>query len=288
MESSIATEIILPLSMAIIMLGMGLSLTIADFRNVVKFPKAAVLGLSNQLLVLPIIGFAIAALFKLPAEIAVGLMIIASCPGGATSNLITHVAKGDTALSITLTAISSLITVISIPLIISYSLVYFAENSGLEVSLPILKTIGQIMGITILPVSIGMTVKRLRNEFALKMERPVRIASIVIFILVAVGIVAANKNNIIPYFQNAGGMVIILNVLTMIIGYTTSRLLRLNLRQTITITIESGVQNAVLAMVIATSILKQPNMAIPAAVYSLFMLFTGGFMMYYFGRRTEN
>jgi len=286
MEGSVGTEIILPLSIAIIMLGMGLSLTINDFRNVVKFPKAAVLGLGNQMLILPIVGFILATLFKLSPEMAVGLMIVAACPGGATSNLITHVAKGDTALSITLTAISSSITVLTIPFIISFALVNFASDSDLEVQLPIIKTIIQIMAITVFPVSIGMAVKHFKQGFAVKMERPVRIASIVIFILVAIGIVAVNKDNIIPYFKASGLVVILLNVITMIIGYTSARLLKLSLKQTITITIESGVQSSVLAMVIAMSILKQPNMAIPAAVYSLVMLFTGGFLMWYYGRRT--
>ena len=285
MEDSLATSVILPLSLAIIMLGMGLSLTISDFKNIYKFPKAVILGLFNQLIILPLIAFGLAVLFNLPPEIAVGLMIVAACPGGSTSNLITHVSKGDTALSITLTAISSFITVVTIPLIISFALIYFADSGDAVVQLPVLKTIGQIMGITIIPVSIGMMVKHFKNDFALKMEGPVRIASILIFLLVAVGVVIAKKEDIIPFIKTAGLVTILLNVLTMIIGYLTASLFRLNLKQTITITIESGVQNAVLAMVIATSILKQANMAIPPAVYALIMLFSGGFMMAYFGRR---
>lgn len=286
MEGSVATEIILPISMGIIMLGMGLSLTLEDFRNVVRFPKAALLGLCNQLIVLPAIAFTLATLTNMPAEMAIGLMIIAACPGGATSNLITHIAKGEIALSITLTAISSTITVFTIPLIISFALVHFGNNSGLEVELPILKTVTQIMGITILPVSLGMVIRRVKRKFAYQMERPVRIASLVIFLMVAIGIIIAEKDNIAPYFRAAGLSVILLNLVTMLIGYLTAKSLRLKLNQVITITIESGVQNAVLAMVIAASILKQPDMAIPAAVYSLVMLFSGGFMMWRFGRRS--
>lgn len=287
MEGSIATDVILPVSLAIIMLGMGLSLTINDFRNILNYPKAAILGLTNQLLVLPIIGFALAIVFKLSPEMAVGLMILAACPGGATSNLIAHVAKGDTALSITLTAISSTITVFTIPLIVSYALKYFYSDSDIVIQLPVLRTIIQIMGVTIVPVSIGMIIKKIKNDFAIKMEKPVRIASTVIFILVVVGIVAGQKDNIIPYFKSIGLVTILLNISTMAIGYLTARLLSLNLNQTISISIESGVQNGVLAIVIATSILHQPDMAIPPAVYSLVMLFTGGFMMSYFGNRKE-
>ncbi len=287
MEESIATSIILPVSMAIIMLGMGLSLTINDFKNVVNYPKAAMLGLFNQLIILPIMGFLIAIIFKLSPEMAVGLVLVAACPGGATSNLITHVSKGDSALSITLTAISSVITVFSIPLVISFALLYFLNNSDIEVQLPILKTIFQIMGITVIPVGIGMVVKHFNERFAIKMERPVRIASVVILIIVVIGVVAANKANILPYFKTAGLVTILLNISTMLIGFLSAKMFRLNLKQTITITIESGVQSAVLAMVIATTILKQPNMAIPAAVYSLVMLFSGGFMMWYFGKREE-
>ncbi len=271
--------------MGIIMLGMGLSLTIEDFKNIARYPKAVFLGLGNQLIMIPLVAFLLASLMRLPPEMAIGLMIVASCPGGATSNLITHVSKGDIALSVTLTAISSTITVFSIPIIISFALAHFGSNTDLEVQLPILKTIGQIMVITILPVSLGMTIRYFKTDFAIRMDRPVRIASIVIFLLVAVGIIIANRDNIVPYFKAAGGAVMALNIGTMCIGYFTARALGLKLNQIITITIESGVQNAVLAMVIAMSILYQPNMAIPAAVYSLFMLISGGFMMWRFGRR---
>ncbi len=284
MEESIATSVILPLSMAIIMLGMGLSLSTKDFQNIFNYPKAAFLGLFNQLLVLPVIGFVLAIFFKLSPETAVGVVIVAACPGGSTSNLIAHVAKGDTALSITLTAISSVITVFSIPIIVSFALNYFYNNSDVVIQLPILQTILQITMITLVPVSIGMTIKYFKEEIALRLERPVRIASIVIFFAVALGVIISKTESIVPYFKNAGLVVIILNISSMIFGYLSSRFINLNIRQTITITIETGVQNAILAMVIASSIIKVPDMAIPPAVYAIFMLFSGGFMMWRYGR----
>ena len=285
MEESIITNVILPASMAIIMLGMGLSLAVRDFKNIFSYPEAALLGLFNQLLMLPAIGFILAMLFQLPPELSVGLIIVAACPGGSTSNLIAHVSNGDTALSITLTAISSVVTVFTIPLVVSAALRHFYSDADVVIQLPVLKTIYQIVMITLVPVGIGMTLKHFKKDLASKMEKPVRVASIVIFFAVATGAILANKESIVPYFKKAGFAVILLNISTMIVGYLSSKVCGLNLRQTITVTIESGVQNAILAMVIAASILKVPDMAIPPAVYAIFMLFTGGFMMWRFGSR---
>jgi BASS family bile acid:Na+ symporter len=218
---------------------------------------------------------------------AVGLMIIAACPGGVTSNLITHVAKGDIALSISLTAISSLVTVFTIPLIVSFSLGYFANENGAVIELPILKTILQTMGITIVPVGIGMVIRHFNPDFAIKMERPVRTASTVIFVAVMVGIILGNKELILPALKSVGVVTILLNVLTMGIGFGAARLFKLNLEQSISITIESGVQNGTLALVVAINLLQQNDMSIPPALYSLLMFFTGGFLMWFFGRRTK-
>ncbi|MEZ5008110.1 MAG: bile acid:sodium symporter family protein [Chitinophagales bacterium] len=289
MEDSLLTSTVLPISLAIIMLGMGMTIIADDFKRVFLYPKAAFIGLINQLIILPLVAFVLAIVFKLSPEMAVGLMIVAVCPGGATSNLITHVSKGDIALSITLTAITSILTVFTIPIVLSYSLVYFANHSGQEpIQLPVLKTIIQIMGITIIPVSIGMLIKKFKNDFAVKMERPMRIASTAIFVLVVVVIVLANKDSIFTFIKNIGWVVLMLNVLTMGIGYFSARLFKLNLKQTISITIDSGIQNATLAIVIATSILKHTEMSIPGAVYGLLMFFTSGVLMWYFGsRKTE-
>lgn len=285
MENSILTTVILPVSLAIIMLGMGLTLVTDNFKKVAQYPKAALIGLTNQLLLLPVIGFILALLFNLTPPMAVGLMIIAACPGGPTSNLISHVSKGDIALSISLTAITSILTVFTIPVILSYALSYFTENSTVQIELPIIDTIIQIMGITIIPVTIGMTINHFFPKFAKRMEAPMRIASTVIFTAVLLGIILANKHSIISYLKQVGLVALTLNLSTMALGFYASKLFKLHLKQTISITVESGIQNGTLAIVIATSILKQTEMSIPAAVYSLLMFLSSGFIMWKFGRR---
>ncbi|MEC9442369.1 MAG: bile acid:sodium symporter family protein [Myxococcota bacterium] len=280
MEESVLTSVVLPAALFLIMLGMGLSLTLGDFKRVAEVPRAAVVGLICQLLILPLVALGLIHAFGMTGALAVGLMIIAACPGGVTSNLITHVSRGDTALSITLTAITSFITVFSIPVLISYALSNFmgAEQS---VELPVLKTILQVVAITIVPVSLGMLVRHKRLSFAEKMERPSRIASTIIFILITVGVILANKQVIKDHFLSLAGVTVSLNVLTMIIGFGAAFLARLPGRQMRTISIESGIQNGTLAIVIATTIIKNGEMALPGGVYSLVMFATGGLMMAY-------
>ncbi len=287
MEESILTTIILPASLFIIMLGMGLSLVVDDFKRVLLYPKATIIGLVNQLIVLPLIAFGMVKMLDLSPLIAVGFMLVAACPGGVTSNLIAHVSRGDTALSITLTAISSFITVITIPLIVTYSLNHFLADSQ-TIQLPIVKTIIQILGITIFPVSIGMWVRYKYPEFALKMDKPTRLISTVIFLIILVSVVAANlelvKNNI----GTLGWISLLLNLLTMGLGFVAAKLFKLNLSQSISIAIESGIQNSALAIVIATTLLKQSELSIPAAIYSLMMFIPAGLMMWYFGRKKSS
>ena len=287
METSIATTIVLPLSLAIIMIGMGMSLTIKDFKRVLIYPKATFLGSFNQIIMLPLIGFLLVSAFPMDPVMAVGFMIIVACPGGVTSNLITHVAKGDIALSVTLTAISSFVTILTIPLIISYSISHFMGDGDTVVQLPILKTILQVLVITVIPILIGMSIRHFKTEFAERMDRPMRIASTVIFIVILVGIILANRDILVDSIKKVGLIAVALNVLTMSLGYFTARIFKLNTLQSISIMIENGVQNGTLAIVIATTILLQPEMSVPAAVYSLMMFVSGGFAMWFFGRRKE-
>ena len=284
MESGILTTVILPASLFIIMLGMGLSLTIQDFRNVVKYPKAFAIGIVNQLILLPIIGFLLLFVFKMDPILSVGFMLLAACPGGVTSNLISHVAKADTALSISLTAVTSFVTVITIPLIVNFALGYFMSENQ-EIQLPLVKTIVQIIGITVLPVSIGMFVRKRAPEFSNRMEKPARTASTVIFVLIFLGIVFTNLDVLQENIGKLGLATLTLNVITMLTGYFIAKALQLNLPQTLSISIESGIQNGTLAIVIASSILQNADMSLPAAIYSLPMFLTGGIMMYYFGKR---
>ncbi|MEO1054300.1 MAG: bile acid:sodium symporter family protein [Bacteroidota bacterium] len=274
-----ASTIILASSLIIIMFGMGLSLTLADFKRIIQHPKAVVNGLINQLIFLPLVGFLLASVFDVRPEIAVGIMILAACPGGATSNLITHLAKGDTALSVTLTAVASLITVLTIPFIVQFSLEKFL-GSEQEVVLDVPKTIGQLMVITVIPISIGMFLRVRAQKFAFRMEKPVKIASAVVFVLVVAGLLVKERTNIIPYFKEAGIMALILNVVTMTIGLLSSRLLSLPKRQAMSIAIESGIQNGTLAITIATVTLGNSELGIAGAIYGLVMFLTGGILIF--------
>ena len=216
--AELISNVFLPISLAIIMLGMGMTLISADFTRIIKHPKAILIGLTNQLLFLPIIGFLLAIALNLSPLMAVGLMILASCPGGATSNLITQVSKGNIALSVTLTAIASVVSILTIPFILSYSLDYFGTTTGATIKLPIIDTMLQIMVITVIPISIGMLIRRLKPYFSKRMEKPMRIASTVIFILVFIAVVTANFNIIGTAMKEVGIVTLLLNLLTKIIG----------------------------------------------------------------------
>jgi BASS family bile acid:Na+ symporter len=285
--AEIISKVFLPISLAIIMLGMGMTLVIADFTRIIKSPKSILIGLTNQLIFLPIIGFSLAVAFDLNPVMAVGLMVIATCPGGPTSNLITQVCKGNIALSVTLTAIASIVSVLTIPFVLSYALAYFGTGTNVTIDLPILDTILQIMVITVIPISIGMLIRKYKTSFANRMEKPMRIASTVIFLLVFIAVVAANFNLIGNAMKEVGLVTLLLNILTMGLGFLTAKLFKLNLKNSISITIESGIQNGTLAIVIATSILNNIEMSIPIAAYSIWMFVTGGFLMWFFGKRKD-
>jgi len=283
--AELISNIFLPVSLAIIMLGMGMTLIPADFTRIIKHPKAILIGLTNQLIFLPVIGFLLAIAFDLNPVMAVGLMILASCPGGATSNLITQVCKGNIALSVSLTAIASVVSILLIPFILSYALAYFGSNTNVTIKLPIFDTILQIMAITVIPISLGMLIRKQKTNFAKRMEKPMRTASTVIFILVFIAVLAANSDKLVAGMKEAGLVTLTLNLATMGLGYLTARLFKLNLKNTISITIESGIQNGTLALVIATSILNNVEMGIPIGVYAIWMFITGGILMWFFGKR---
>jgi len=274
-----ASTIVLMVSLIIIMLGMGLSLVIQDFKRIFVYPKAIIVGLVNQLILLPLIGFAIVSLYPLSPEIAIGTMILAACPGGPTSNLIAHLAKGDTALSVTLTALSSFITILTIPFIVNFALIRFMEE-GQVIQLDVLRTIAQIFIIIIIPVGVGMLIRRRKEAFALRMAKPVRIASGLVIMLVIIGIVIKERENFVSYFQQAGIVALLLNVATMTVGYLSARVFRIKNKQALSISIESGIQNGTLAISIAVILLGSTAFSIAPAIYSLLMFFTGGVVIY--------
>lgn len=274
------SAIILAASLVIIMLGMGLSLVFDDFKRIVVQPKAMIVGLVNQIILLPIIGFSIALIFPLRPEIAVGIMILAACPGGPTSNLISHLAKGDIALSVSLTALSSFITILTIPFVINFTLIQFVEE-GKIIKLDVFQTILQIFVIVVIPVTIGMVIRKYNEGFAMKMANPVRKASGIVMALIIIGIVIKEKENFVPYFEEAGIVALVINSITMSIGFFSAKLFKIKSKQAISISIETGIQNGTLAITIAVVLLGNSEYAIAPAIYSLIMFFTGGVAIYY-------
>lgn len=278
MNPSIISTIFLPLALGIIMFGLGLSLSPADFKRILIYPKAVFIGAITQLVLLPLLGFGIAYfMLSSNAELAVGLIILAMCPGGPTSNLLTHLGNGDTALCITLTAISSIVKIFTIPIMVNIAIAMFMKESQI-VQLDVVGTISKIITITILPASLGMLINAKFKSFALGAEKPVKIMSAVFLVLIIVAAVLKEKSNIAEYFMLAGPAALLLNVLGMTIGYFLPKIFNLNSGQQLTISIETSIQNGTLAIAIASSplMLNNSTMAIPAAVYSIIMFITAG------------
>ena len=283
--TSIIGQIFLPISLAIIMFGMGLSLVTDDFVRLFAYPKAVLVGLCNQLLFLPLIGFAIVVLFDLNPTMAIGVMILSLCPGGPTSNLISQVSRGNIGLSVTLTALASLITVFTIPILLSKAIAYFTGDTDVVIQLPILETMLQILVITVIPISIGMMIRKRREAFALSMEKPMRTASTVLFVIIFLIIIIANKDNLTQAMKEVGLPTLLLNLSTMGLGFVSAKLFGITGKSQISITIESGIQNGTLAFVIATTILNNFEMGLPTGAYSIWMFITGGFLMWRLGNK---
>lgn len=269
-----SAKIYLGIALMIVMMGMGLSITIGDFKRVVKFPKAVVIGLSNQMILLPLIAMLLIHLLNIRSSLAVGMILIAACPGGPTSNLISHLCKGDTALSVTLTAFSSVLTLFTIPLLMEWSLNHFMGADETTVFLNRFDIFKDLFLITIVPISIGMLIKRFKPRLADRMQGTVKVASGLVLLVLIVGITIKEKHNIIPYFSEVGVGTFLLNVSTLFMGYITAKIFFLDKKQSISISIESGIQNGTLAIALALGLLKNNDFAIPAAVYSLIMFLT--------------
>lgn len=285
--AEVLSTVFLPLSLAIIMLGMGMTLTLGDFERIVTQPKSVLLGLTNQLVLLPLVAFGLTLLFRMEPIMAIGLMVLAVSPGGPTSNLITHTCKGNIALSVSLTAIASFATMLTIPFVLSKTLNYFGKTSEGVIKLPIADTILQVMVITVIPISIGMLIKKFKPQFSKRMEKPMRTASAILFILVLAAVIAANSTTIVRGLKEVGLVTLILNLATMGVGYLTSKLFQFDVKSTISITIESGIQNGTLAFVIVSTILKNTEMGISIAAYSIWMFITGGILIWVLGRRKD-
>lgn len=283
METNVITQIFLPAALFIIMLGMGLSLVPNDFKRVILFPKAVAIGVVLKLLFIPALTFALLHFIPLQPELAVGFILLAACPGGATTNLITNLAKGDVALSITLTAIASLITVFTIPIIVNLGLVHYMGEAR-EITLPFFKTFGQIMAITVLPVIIGMAINYKFPSLSRKSEKSVKIISAVFLVLIILAALLKERANLADFFAKAGPIALILNIAGMLLGYGVSKLLGNTKAQSVTVGVEVGVVNGTLGIAIAAGILQNSVMTIPSAIYSLLM-FPAVLLMIWIGNR---
>ena len=266
---SAITVIGLPIALGIIMFGLGLSLTPGDFVRIGRRPKAVTIALACQLIFLPLICFGLVLLFRLPPVLAVGMMLLAASPGGTTANLYSHLFRGDVALNISLTAINSVVAVITLPIVVNLSLAYFDPDGG-QVGLQLKKTI-EVFVIVLGPVALGMLVRGLKPAFAAAMDKPVRIASVVILTLVIIGAVAAQIDILTEHFAAIAGVVITFCVVSLGIGFVVPRLFKVDRPQSIASAFEVGLHNATLAIVIAQSVLRNPDMSMPAAVYGVLM-----------------
>jgi BASS family bile acid:Na+ symporter len=264
--------------LSIIMFGLGLSLTLHDFKQILINPKAILTCLSVQVFVIPVIACFIAMLSGLNSEQEVGIVLISVCASGASSNLITHLVKGNVALAISMTTINSFITLLTLPFVVSISIYLFLGTES-HIILPVTKTILEIFMVTIFPASLGLFIRRIRERFALGMEKPLKIILPLLLGLVFAFKIFGGKNqggsgitfsemlNIFPW-------VLLLNVLAMTIGYFISKLMKLSYRNQYTISIEVGLHNTALALLVAGSILKSAEMQKPALVYAMFTFFS--------------
>ena len=284
MEQSLATELFLPIALGIIMLGLGLSLTIDDFKRVARYPKAMSVALLCQMVLLPVICFGLVITSGLNPALAVGLMLLSASPGGATANLYSHLSRGDVALNISLTAINSVLTLFTLPLIVNFSLEYFMD-SGQYVPMQFKKVV-EVFAIVLIPVTIGMILKAKAPKFAVIMDKPVKIASALILVIIIVSVTIKERQLLVDYFGSLGLPVLLFNVLSMAAGYFIPRLLNIEKKQAIAIGMEIGIHNGTLAIYIALSVLNNSAMSIPPAIYSLIMFFTAAIFGYLVNLRT--
>jgi len=275
----IVIDVFLPLALAFIMFALGLGLTGNDFLRVVKQPRDFFVGALSQIILLPIIAFILVKIWPIAPELAIGVMIIAAAPGGVTSNLLTSFAKGDVALSVSLTAIISLLCVITIPFIVLTSVGLLADSSITQ-DISLIDMARDMFLIVTVPVILGMLFRRFASGMALSFEPIAKKISTFLFVLVLLGAIAAERENIVSYFAQAGLITLILNVVMMVVAYFVAQSLASGTEQKKCITIECGLQNGTLAIFVATSIFGGGIYVIPAATYSLIMFATSLIFVY--------
>ena len=276
---NIVTDLILPIALAFIMFSLGLGLSLSDFTRIFLKPKEFIVGFASQLIILPIVALILVLILPASPEIAIGVMILAAAPGGATSNILTSFAKGDVALSISLTAVISILSVVTIPLILGISLSFLGLNLANE-GISLMDIALKMFLIVTIPVLIGISLSRVLNSF----EDMAKKISTILFFLVLLGAILAERENVVSYFAQAGLITLILNILMMVIAFYLSKALISNSTQQRAITLECGLQNGTLAIVVANVFFDGGAYLIPAATYSLIMYFTALPYIFYLRR----
>lgn len=285
MNDSVLTSVLLPVALAIIMLGLGLTLTVTDFTRVLRMPRAVLVALGTQVLLLPIICFGLVKAFELAPTLAVGMMLLVASPGGTTANLFSHLAGGDVALNVTLTAVNSVIAVVTLPIVVNLSLDHFLGDG--QIGLQPAKML-QVFAIVLVPVALGMLLRNKLPGFATRMARPVKVGSILVLALVIFAAIYTERANFLDYLAAVGIVALLLNILSLAIGYLVPKLAKLGERQSIACSMEIGIHNATLALTIALSpsLLGNSEMSIPVAVYGIVMFIPTAAFAFYLSSRS--
>jgi bile acid:Na+ symporter, BASS family len=283
MQESVLSNVVLPLAIIIIMVTLGMTLTFADFKRVLTQPKQVTVGLLCQLILLPLLGFAVASIFSLAPVYAISIVLLAASPGGATSNLIVHAADGDRALSITLTAISNMLAWLTIPFLLGIAYPMFGSGT-LDINFPVASTMIQVAALTVVPVLIGMGIRSWKTEFAENSKRFTRIFATVFLFLVILALVIQNWDVIINDGPRFAPAFILLNIAALAVGFFVARLAGINRVQTATIAIETGIQNSTVAITVALTILNNNEMAVVPGLYAIWMYITGFALAYWLAR----
>jgi bile acid:Na+ symporter, BASS family len=284
MDSPVLISVVLPAAISVIMLSLGLTLTREDFRRVLVAPRGVAIGMLNLALISPLLAFAMAELFNLPPELAVGLVLLGASPGGMMANMLTHLSRGDTALSVTMTAISSIGAVITVPLFLELSTNHFDASGIGDVS--VLGVVARVFAITVVPVAIGMELRRRRPAQVEAVYPRVRTVALSLFAIVVAGAIASEYDTVSENVADVAGAALALNVAAMTISFTISKLARLGDRQSTAIALELGIHNSALAIAVAAPLAAE--VSIPAAVYASFMLGTGGAFAWAMSRRNAD
>ena len=268
MQESILSQVLLPLVLALIMFGMGMSLTRDDFSRLLRIPTAVIAGLVGQVLLLPLLAFGLVLVMDLPAYLAIGIMVLSACPGGTTSNLISHIARANLALSITLTALTTLICVFTTPFIIKFSLDYFAVNNP---SFSLLNTTLGLIFISLVPVMLGLVVRHKAPMFAIRQEPLFRHLAVIFMLLMIAGISWQERHMLATSFPDVFVITMTLNALATLLGVAIAKLVILSEKDGVTLGIEIGTQNASMAILITLTFLDDPSYAIACGVYGVTM-----------------